>query len=175
MRKTVDASSGVALLNKGLPCNRWTPGLMDLSLVRSPEFAFCIVEPASYEFWDTDGQRDAGRHVFEYSLYPYYEGLSEGDLTRAGYAYNTPAPFGLPFRVEGDVVVTAWKLAEDGAGWIVRLQEAGGKGTDVTVSFDRACDVTPTDLLERPLAAPVRTQSYTRPLHRHGIMTLRIA
>ncbi|MCY2930637.1 MAG: glycosyl hydrolase [Planctomycetota bacterium] len=91
VRKAVDARSGVAVLNKGLPCNRYTPGRFDLSLLRSPEWEFCVAEPGTYEFWDTDGQRDAGKQRFEYSLLPYYEGLSDGDLTRIGYRYN-PCP-----------------------------------------------------------------------------------
>ena len=105
------------------------PGVLDLSLLRSPEFAFCVVEPGSYEFWDIDGQRDTGEHRFEYALLPYTDALPMGELVRMGYAYNLPAPLQPPFAVAGDVVVTAWKAAEDGDGWILRLQEAGGEGT----------------------------------------------
>jgi len=174
VRKQIDATSGVALLNKGLPCNRWAPGMFDLSLVRSPEFAFCAVEPGSYEFWDTDGQRDPGRHLFEYSLFPYYDGLSSGDLTRAGYEYNLPAPLAPPFTVEGDVVVTAWKPAEDGTGWMLRVQEAGGEGTTVRIQLDRECEVVCTNLLEQPQGDPSTGSVFEYPLHRHGIATLRI-
>ena len=65
---------------------------------RNPaEILFCLVEPASYEFWDVDGMRDPGRHKFEYSLMPYTDGLTPGDLTRIGYDYNMPTPIALPF------------------------------------------------------------------------------
>lgn len=172
-----DERQGVALLNRGLPCNRWTPGRLDLSLVRSPEYPFCVVEPGSYEFWDTDGQRDAGRHRFEYSLFPYYDGMTAGELTRVGYAYNLPAPVEPPFRILGDVVVTAWKLAEDGDGWILRLQEGSGRGTRLLLDFGEETasrTVVRTNLLEQPAGEPVRGRFYDTVLHRHGILTLRI-
>jgi len=173
VRKSVDDQSGVALLNKGLPCNRWMPGRgFDLSLVRSPEWAFSAVTPSHYEFWDIDGQRDTGNHFFEYSLYPYTDRLSEGDLTRAGYDYNRPAPVAPPFCVEGDVVVTAWKLAEDGSGWILRVHEAAGRSTTLTLHFDGPREVTITDLLERPQGDSVRTARFETPLHKHGILTV---
>ncbi len=175
VRKAVDARSGVALLNKGLPCNRYTPGRFDLSLLRSPEWEFCVAEPGTYEFWDTDGQRDAGRHRFEYSLMPYYGGLSDGDLTRIGYAYNAPALIAPPFAVVGDVVVTAWKRAEDGEGWILRLQEAGGRGTTVALEFDCPRRICRSDLLERGLEPCKSAQRYKTELHKHGILTLRIS
>ncbi len=202
VRKKIDDRRGVALLNKGLPCNRWMPGRLDLSLLRSPEWTFCAVEPAHYEFWDTDGQRDAGRHRFEYSLWPYCDGLSETDLTRAGYGYNMaglfdpksaatagcdgPArqreagpctdsgPIPLPFHVSGDVIVTAFKPAEDGSGWILRLQEAAGRGTTAAIDFPEPRRVTPADLLEQPRSGPVSTSRYEAPLHKHEILTLRI-
>jgi alpha-mannosidase len=181
VRRSVDADSGVALLNKGLPCHRWMPGSddasgsLDVSLLRSPEAAFCSVEPRHYEFWDIDGHRDTGRHEFDYSLMPYYAGLGAGDLTRIGYEYNLPAPVAPPFGVEGNVVVTAWKPAEDGSGWVLRVQEAGGEGTAVALAFEEERTVTETDLLERPKAEPVqKTKRFAAKLHKHGIMTLHV-
>ncbi len=171
--KTVTPTSGVAVLNRGLPCYRWMPGYFEVSLLRSPEWTFCANEPAYYEFWDVAGQRDTGSHRFEYAILPFYTGLDLGDLTRLGYAYNHAAP-DLPFEVRGNVVVTAWKPAEDGSGWIMRLQEAGGQGTDVTLTFGKSYRVTPTDLLERISGEPVQTQAYGFRLHRHGIKTLLI-
>jgi len=172
--KAIDEQRGVVLFNKGLPCNRWLPGTLDLSLVRSPEYAFCIVEPGSYEFWDIDGQRDTGTHRFEYALYPYYTGMAFGDLVRLGYAYNLPAPLQPPFAISGDVVVTAWKPAESGDGWVLRLQEAGGAGTIVRLTFDETRRVTPTNLLEQPQGETVTTTAYEAPLHKHGLLTMLI-
>ncbi len=172
--KKIDKRSGVALLNRGLPCYRWMPTRLDISLVRSPEYAFCLVEPASYEFWDVDGMRDPGQHRFEYSIMPYTDGLTPGELTRIGYDYNSPAPIRLPFKVYGDVVVTAWKPAEDGSGWILRLQEAGGKWTKVALHFDKEREVTATNLLEHACGKTVSAKEYQTRLHKHGILTLKI-
>ena len=173
--KKIDANAGVALLVKGLPCVRWAPGLLDLSLVRSTEWEFCIVEPVFYEFWDTDGHRDTGHHRFEYSLWPHAQEITTTQLTREGLRYNQPEFQAPPFKIEGEVAVTAWKPAENGEGWILRLQETRGEGTDIGIEFGQRAQVTPCDLLERaqghPAAPSLRWQGS---LHRHGILTLRI-
>ncbi|MFW5857368.1 MAG: glycoside hydrolase family 38 C-terminal domain-containing protein, partial [Planctomycetota bacterium] len=173
VHKEIDEARGVALFNRGLPCCRWTPGRLDLSLLRSPEWGFCIVEPCNYEFWDIDGQRDTGTHRFEYALLPHTRPAPYGDLTRLGYAFNDAA-LQPPCSVEGDVVVTAWKPAEDGAGWVLRVQEAGGAGTDLALGFDRAVRATRCDLLERPDGDPVEGERVEAHLHRHQIATWRI-
>ena len=128
--------------------------------------------PVHYEFWDLDGQRDAGEHTFEYAIMPYVDGFKPGDLTRHGYRYNLPAPLDPPFEVEGDVVVTAWKPAENGSGWILRVQEASGRGTEITFTFEEEREVTVTNLLEQPQGAAERTCRYTTSLHKHGILTV---
>jgi len=174
VRRDVDANSGVVLLNRGLPCYRWIPGMLDISLLRSPEWNFCAVEPFHYEFWDIDGQRDTGRHRFEYSLWPFTQALSHHETVRAGYAYNRPEPLELPFRVEGDVVVTAWKPAQDGSGWIVRMQEASGTGTTATLFFDRPMQVLRTNLIEEPEGEESTMAAAAFTLHKHGLLTVRI-
>jgi alpha-mannosidase len=173
--KKIADVAGVALLVKGLPCVRWTPRLLELSLVRSPEWEFCTVEPAQYEFWDTDGARDTGRHHFEYSLWPHAGEVTTTQLTREGLRYNQPDFQAPPFRIGGEVAVTAWKPAEDGKGWILRVQETLGTGTEVEIQFDRAMRVTPCDLLERPNGNGISEGVLWKgKLHRHGILTLRI-
>lgn len=172
VRKEIDTGCGVAVLNRGLPCHRWMPGLLELSLVRSPEWMFCVVEPVNYEFWDIDGQRDAGPHVFDYAIWPYIHGLTMGDLVRAGYEYNMYSPMDIPFKVEGDVVVTAWKPAQSGAGWILRMQDASGVGTAAKLAFDKTVKVTPTDLLERPRGQTATSESHTISIRKFGIVTL---
>jgi len=173
MRAKLDGRRGLAVLNKGLPCGRHVPGRFALSLLRSPQAYFCIVEPGTYEFWDNDGQRDAGKHKFEYSLLPYTDGLSETELARLGYEYNHAAVTP-PFEIGGDVVVTAWKFAEDGLGWIVRCFDASGRGTTATFTFDQPRHVVRTDLLERPQSEPVCSSRFETAVHKHGILTVKI-
>jgi alpha-mannosidase len=173
--KKIDNVSGVALLVKGLPCVRWTPRMLELSLVRSPEWEFCTVEPLHYEFWDMDGVRDTGQHHFEYSLWPHATEVTTTQLTREGLRYNQPGFQAPPFPIEGDVSITAWKPAQNGKGWILRLHETLGKGTDIKMDFGRSVKITPSDLLERPNGEEsVQASSWQGRLHRHGILTLRL-
>ena len=174
VRKDLGDGKGVALLNRGLPCHRFIKGELDLSLLRSPEHCFSVNLTVHYDFWDLDGLRDTGKHRFEYALLPYADGMPVGDLVRRGYDYNRPAPIELPFRLDGDVVVTAWKPAESGEGWILRVQEAGGQGTEATLDFHEPRAVVKTDLLERPEGEPTSAATHTFPLHKHGILTLLI-
>jgi hypothetical protein len=177
--KPLAGGGACALLTRGLPCVRWAPGRFDLSLLRSPESEFCQVIQSNFEFWDNDGMRDAGRHRLEYAWWPSATPLTPAELTRAGYAYNREGWEEPPFAIDGDVIATAWKPAEDGDGWILRLQEIAGAPTTVTLRFAEERTVTPTDLLERPgrpgaIGQPGRGRTWSSPLHRHGIMTLRI-
>jgi alpha-mannosidase len=127
-----------------------------------------------YEFFDIDGQRDTGTHEFHYSVWPYEDAVDEHALTTAGYAYNLPSPIDPPFTVTGDVVVTAWKPAEAGDGWILRLQETLGIGTQVGMLFDRPRTITRTDLLERPLDAPTTAAGFSFFVNKHGLITVHI-
>lgn len=171
VHKAIDNARGVALFNKGLPCNRWIPGRFDLSLLRAPEWGFCIVEPANYEFWDTDGQRDSGTHRFEYALLPHVAPVDPAELTRLGYAYNEANRFDLPFTVEGAVVVTAWKPSEDGKGWIVRLQEAAGRESGCVMRFVAPCAVRRCNLVEEERGPEQTKTVHGWTLHRHEIAT----
>jgi len=147
-RKKVSDCTGVAILNKGLPCNRWMPGRFDLSLLRSPEWQFCAVEPGNYEFWDIDGQRDAGKHRFEYSIWPYTDGLSDGDLTRAGYAYNLPRAIDPPFEITGDVVVTRVEACREWRRLDIAIAECERSGNDRKPRAGRPMRITATNLIE---------------------------
>lgn len=169
----------VALITEGLPCIRWQPGRFDLSLLRAPEWEFCAVEPAHYEFWDTEGQRDTGRHEMRWSLWPAAMAQEPAALTAAGYAFNRPGFVAPPFRIDGSVVATAWKPTEDGQGWILRLQETAGQGGEVRLEFDEVRTVTPCDLLERAgragsIGQPGRGRCWSARLQKHGILTVRI-
>jgi alpha-mannosidase len=79
-----------------------------------------------------------------------------------------------PFKIEGEVAVTAWKPAEDGDGWILRLQETADKGTYVGLVFDEPMEVTRCDLLERKQGEGEKTMRWGGSLDRHGILALRL-
>ena len=173
------AGAQVALLAADLPCARWTPGMLDLSLLRSPESGFCHIEVHNYEFHDIDGLRDSGQHTFQVSLRADCRGLSTGDLSRLGYALFRPDFPELPFSITGDVAVDAFKPAEDGNAWILRLHDTSGYGGPLRLDFTSTMQVTPCDLLERPgrtgsNGTPSTGKSWSTAVRPHGILTLRI-
>lgn len=173
VKHEIDADSGVAVLNKGIPSARWLPGCLSISLLRSPQLHEITILPHVQEMWDIDGMRDTGRHRFEYAVYPYIHGVTNGELTRIGYLYNEATPE-LPFQVDGDVVVTAFKEAQDGNGFILRVQEAnGGKGY-LSVQFAEERQVTVINLVEDKLEETVCAKEYSHTLYKHEILTLRI-
>lgn len=174
LHKALSDEAGVAVMNCGLPCHRYHAGIVDISLLRSPEHIFSANLPVHYEFWDVDGQRDTGNHRFEYALVPYSGAMSTSEITRRGYEYNRPHPVEPPFGIDGDVVVTAWKPSEDGEGWILRLQETSGHGTEVELHFDEERQVTIVDLLERSEGETITDPDHSFPLHKHGILTLKV-
>src|SRR5947207_2290930 len=66
-----------------------------------------------------------GKHVLEYALRPDADGLSDAVLIRAGQDYRTDFlagdPFEPPLELDGDVVFSCLKGAEDGDGLVLRL------------------------------------------------------
>ena len=169
----IDRERGAALLLKGLSCVRWLPGCLSVSLVRSPQMHDITILPHVQDIWDVDGMRETGHHRFEYGIYPYVKGLENGDLARRAAAYNLAVPE-VPFTVDGDVVVTAFKDAEAGDGYIIRCYEAAGKGTQLRLRFDRARKVTPVNIVEDAVGETLAAEEYTTRLHKHEIFTVKV-
>lgn len=173
VHKETNKQSGMAVINEGLPCYRWYPGQLDLSLVRSPQWAFCSVEVANYEFWDIDGQRDTGKHTFHFGLLTHTEPISKTELTRLGYEFNN-ASIKHPFKIEGNHIVTAFKLAEKGDAWVLRLQETNGESSTIKVDFKKVMEVQVANLLEMPEEDLGIGMTFTINLHKFQIKTLLI-
>ena len=125
VRHDIGAGQGVAVLNKGLPSARWVPGCFEISPAEIPANALYAhrTSPCG-EVWDIDGVRDTGKHRFEYSVFPMTSCVSNGELTRLGYAYNGASPT-VPFKYSGDVAVTAFKSFGGRQG--IYLPGAGGQ------------------------------------------------
>jgi alpha-mannosidase len=140
-----------------------------LSLLRAPLFP--------------DPDADQGTHRFTVAL---RAGATIGDAVAQGYRLNVP-----PRRIRGGravapvltvsnpaVVVEAVKLADDRSGdVVVRIYESLGGRATATVAADFAHDgVVETDLLERPLPAPVALRpDGTLDLRPFRIVTLRFS
>lgn len=169
----IDENSGVCLFNKGTPCVKWLPGCFELSLLRSPQMEGITILPHVEEFWDVKGITDSGKHHFEFAVYPYTEHVGYAELAQYGYVYNDATPE-LPFEVTGNIVVTAFKVAEDGRGYILRFYEAEGCNNPVQILFKEKHKVQRVNLLEKPLDEQQEGNIFDLNLHPHEIVTLRI-
>ena len=80
----------------------------------------------------------------------------------------------LPFSVEGDIVVTAFKLAEDGKGCILRINEANGTSSKVKIIFSEERYIQEVDLMERRCGEICFGVTYEKKPHKHQIATFYI-
>jgi alpha-mannosidase len=120
----------LALLTKGLPEYEAASDGLRLTLLRCvgtisrPKGLPTRPVDAGPDIPTPDGQC-RGRHVFEYALRLDADRLSNAALIRAGQDYRTDFltgdPFAPPLSIDGDVVFSCLKGAEDGDGLILRV------------------------------------------------------
>ncbi|WP_037288911.1 alpha-mannosidase [Saccharibacillus sacchari] len=144
---------GVSLLNDCKYGYDVKDHTLRLSLIKSAEYP--------------DPEADLGEHVFTYSLFPHAGDWAEGGTIRQAWNLNSP-----PVAWEGRsslhgrsllhatglngsdsrAAIDAFKAAEDGNGWIVRLHECEGRSGEAEMSsFAGPLRWQETDLLERPI------------------------
>ena len=114
-----------------------------------------------------DPEGDKGRHEFTYSIYPHKGGWREADTVAQAAVLNCPPTAMLVKRHKGslpmqlafvsidepNIVVDAFKKAEDGNGYILRLHEFHNAETEAVLNF--FCPVSSAvlcDMMERDLA-----------------------
>ena len=169
-----DESSGAAIINKGIPGFRWLPGCFEMSMLRSPQFHFVGNEQRNYDFNDFEGLRDSGRHKFEYALLPFVDGKTVYSLSKIALDFNLDEEIKLPFDLSGEVIVTAFKPAEDGDGFILRFYNPADKGVFVKIWFGTTADVIKCNILEKQIEPCAVGESYQRTLRGFEIVTLKI-
>ena len=150
------AMGRVALLTRGLPEYEARPGELVLTLLRcvgviSKPTGALVTRPlgAGPSTPTPDGQC-LGRHVLEYALAPGADELDDAELVRAAQDYRhgflvvpQAVHFDPPLSIDGDVVFSCLKGAEDGDGMILRCFNPKAApasieiGGDVTVSRTR--------------------------------------
>jgi alpha-mannosidase len=120
----------LGLLTKGLPEYEAAPDGLRLTLLRC---VGTISRPKGLPTRPVDAGPDIatpegqcrGRHVFEYAVRLDADRLSNAALIRAGQDYRTGFltgdPFAPPLSLDGDVVFSCLKGAEDGDGLILRV------------------------------------------------------
>jgi alpha-mannosidase len=168
---------GVSLLNDCKYGYDIHGNVMRLSLLRSPT--------------SPDPLADRGRHTFTYALLPHAGDVRQGHVIEEAYALNVPLevraikphPGSLPasqsfFRIDRPgTVIEAVKVAEDGAGLIVRLYEAeGSRGPANLVTTLPVRKAWIADLLENSQKAlPVKDGKMRLELKPFEIVTIRFA
>lgn len=116
--------------------------------------------------YDPDPTPDVGMHLMRFAVLRLDGPLDRAALAKAAWEFNQPAPIvvrGAPSKdasirtgrsyvrvSEPNIIVTAFKFAEDADGFILRAYECAGMKTHarLTLGFD-AASATETDLLER--------------------------
>lgn len=130
-----DASGGLSLLNDSKYGYDAKDNVLRLTLLRSPKWP----DPAA----------DRGRHEFTYALLPHAGGWREAQTVRHGYELNYPVRALVTHKHAGvwgqqrwfvrlasdNVVLTAFKKAEDSEEVILRFYEFAGTGGDVRIEL----------------------------------------
>jgi alpha-mannosidase len=136
------ALGSVALLTKGLPEYEAAPDGLRLTLLRC---VGTISQPsglptrpyAAGPGIPTPEGQCRGTHVFEYAIRADAHELTDAALVRAGQDYRTDFltgdPFAPPLTIDGDVVFSALKGAEDGNGIVLRLFNPNARAEEVRI------------------------------------------
>jgi alpha-mannosidase len=153
-----DDQHGLALLNRGLPGNTVSDGTIMLSLLRSTRIVAYGFGGGYEPGMSSDSGLELGKEfTFDYALVPHSGDWRQAALYREGLEFNQPllactlashtgqlpARWGLLEITPANVVLTALKPSGSDGACVLRVYEAEGVPTKVTVR------------LARPLNGPV--------------------
>ncbi len=153
---------GVSLLNDGRYGHDCKDNTIGMTLLRSST--------------SPDPVADVGVHAVTYSLWPHGASWTPGQTTRYAEELNAPlmtravkphpgtaSALSLLKADNTTAIVSAFKQAHNGDGWIVRIWEPTGRKTPVTIRFCKpiaSCEET--NLLEDRIGAPDATGAELR-------------
>lgn len=142
----------LAVFNQGTPSYRVEQGVVLVSVLRSPQLPYALLEPESYLAYNYQGMADHGTHHFRHALYLGAGNWRENDTTRLAALFNSgltaqPGALTAPLPVWQSTAqhtqLSAVKRAEDGRGIILRLAESAGRAESITLRpplpFTHAC------------------------------------
>lgn len=167
-----DGDYGVALLNDSKYGYYVRDGLLDLNLLRSPNYP--------------DPDADQGEHQFVYSLLPHRGDVTDADviaeaakLNQGILAFEGRDAGGrcLPVEVSGDgVSLEVLKKAEQEPALVVRMIETRGRQALATVRLkEPGWQMIETDLMERPVeGAPIHSGTVEVHLRPFDIRTFKL-
>jgi alpha-mannosidase len=143
---------GVSLITKAKYGYDVFGNRMRISLLRSPK--------------DPDPTADRGEHEIEYALVSHSHCWRGGNIPRVSYDYNNPLIAIKEGKHDGtlsleksfmsiepkNVILSAFKISEDGKGLILRIYEAFGRDTTAKLILPlEAKEIWKVDFLENPL------------------------
>jgi alpha-mannosidase len=172
-----DASHGFSLLNEAKYGYDAENNVLRLTLLRSPTAP--------------DPLADQGEHTFQYSFYPHASNWKQAETEHRGYELNYkltaaqaethtgPLPQAMSFIsvAPNNLVLTAVKKTEDGAGLLLRFYEWAGKAGTAALTVPAGfTSATLTNLMETPEAGSLTTSGKTIsvPFTPYSIVTLRV-
>lgn len=131
-----------AVFNQGTPSYRVEDGTVLVSLLRSPEIPYCLLDPESYVAHNYQGMTDHGSHHFRHALCMCPGDWRDNDTARLAALFNSgltaqPGALDAPLPTweitAQHTQLTALKTAEDGRGLILRLVECAGSAETITL------------------------------------------
>ncbi len=147
-----DQHYGVTVLNRGTPENEVRDGCIYITLLRSVDILSHGKEGPVIPVYDA--MEVGKRYEFRYSIYPHEGSWKNAKSYKMGYEFNYDLvalqidpnrryrQWRSFLKVEPDnVIMTAFKRAEDGREVIVRVYEATGERTWVRMEFFRDVEV----------------------------------
>jgi len=177
-----DGACGAALINRHKHGYDVLDNTIRLSLLTSPTSP----DPSSVPH----PLVDRGRHDIRYSLYPHLGTWQEARVTHRGYEFNTPLvafpivelpgdlPAGESLLSLGDneLVLTAFKPAHDGKGYILRFYEPYGRDTAAEIKTSRPIrSAALCNFMEDELRnVTLRADSISMEVKPHEVVTLRL-
>jgi len=141
------APAGLAVINDGVYGGDAQDAEMRLSLLRSPIYAFH--DPRKPEPGVDYVYTDQGEHRFRFRLLPHAGSWHDAGVAREAQALNAPVYFRYENVQDGDVactgsavgvtpenvVLAAFKVAEDGEGLVVRIAETAGRPAEARIEL----------------------------------------
>jgi alpha-mannosidase len=125
------AGLGLSILNDCKYGYDAKPSQLRLTLLRSPTWP--------------DPNSDRGAHAFTYQLVPHQGDWKEANIIQQAHLLNNPVQVypsigdalsrSFLSTVSNETILTAFKKAEDGKGWIIRLYESLGRDVPETINF----------------------------------------
>ncbi len=131
-----------AIFNQGTPSYRVEDGVVTVSILRSPQLPYALLEPESYTAYNYHGMADHGNHSFKHAIYVGTGDWRENNTGKQATIFNNVfavIPGTLNEPLDNWVInakhteISAVKTAENGDGIIFRIVENCGLSEEISI------------------------------------------